>query len=37
MISDEFTSQGEGASAQVLEAFELSLQEFDQLYKNLAK
>jgi hypothetical protein len=35
--SERPSSQGEQPRAHVLEAFELSMQEFDELYKNLAK
>lgn len=37
MDTEEFSSQGEQQRANVLEAFQLSLQEFDELYKNLAR
>jgi hypothetical protein len=35
--SEDFTSSDERPSSKVLEAFELSTQEFDELYKDLAK
>lgn len=37
MDSEEFSSPGEQTRTHVLEAFELSMQEFDELYKDLAK